>query len=125
MSRPVAAGLDFQHGAFAVEAGLEAVQGVGLAERLADHGEVARAPPRHGAENRLDGVEGVRRGQQGLDVMLGYDDHGLRTRHAQGANGARRMPSGSGFSAIGCTASIASGDSTTGRRSSSVSMSIS
>ena len=74
--RPVAAGLDPEGGAGAVEAALEAVERVGVADRLADHGEIVGVAAAHGGEDLLDRDEGVVEGEQARAGLLGDDDHG-------------------------------------------------
>ena len=74
--RPVAAGLQAKCEACPVEAALEAVKRVFVADRLADHGEVVGIASRHGGEHLLHRVErGFARHQIG-NVPLGHDEHG-------------------------------------------------
>ena len=73
---PVAAGLEAEGAAGAVEAALEAVERVLVAEGFADHREVAGVAAGHGGEDRLDGGDGFVERQKAGAGGFGDDEHG-------------------------------------------------
>jgi hypothetical protein len=78
---PVAARLHAEHEAGPVEAALEAVKRVGVADRLADDGEVGGVAAGHGGEDGLDGLVGGVEVEQIGAGRLGHDDHRRSSLH--------------------------------------------
>ena len=73
--RPVAAGFQPKRQARAVEPALEPVQGILMADRLANDREVAGVSRRHGGEYGLDGGEGRLPRHQVGNVAFRHDQH--------------------------------------------------
>ena len=90
--RPVAAGLDAEGRAGAVEAALEAVERVGVADRLADDGEVVGLAAGHRGEDLLDGVEGGVEVEEARAGGFGNDDHGAPPGRGASPGERRRWP---------------------------------
>ena len=77
----------------AVEAALEAVERVLVAERLADDGEVAGVAAGHRGEDRLDGGDGLVEREQAGAGGFGDDEHG-RASPASGDHGRSAFAAG-------------------------------
>ena len=73
---PVAAGLQPQCQAGAVEPALEAVERVLVADGFTDHGEVVGVSGGHGGKHLLDRGKGGLAGHQVGDLAFGNDEHG-------------------------------------------------